>query len=55
MPKSRFLKVANMSFYANHKNKILAKISEFTVFKVNMQGRPQYSFANGRVRIRQTH
>ena len=31
MPRSRILKVANMSFKAIRENKILAKISEFTV------------------------
>ena len=31
MPKSRFLNVANMFLNAFHENKILAKISEFTV------------------------
>ena len=31
MPKSRFLNVANMSFNAIRENKILAKISDFTV------------------------
>ena len=31
MPKSRIFNVANMSFKALRKNKILAKISEFTV------------------------
>ena len=33
MPKSRISNVANMSFYAIRENKILAKISEFTVFR----------------------
>ena len=31
MPKSRISNVTNMSFNAIHENKILAKISEFTV------------------------
>ena len=32
MPKLQFLNVANMSFNTFHENKILAKISEFTVY-----------------------
>ena len=32
MPKWGILNVANVSFYAIHENKILAKISEFTVW-----------------------
>ena len=31
MPKSRSLNVTNMSFNAIHENKILTKISDFTV------------------------
>ena len=34
MPKSRISNVANMYFNASRENKILAKISEFTVFKL---------------------
>ena len=34
MSKSHILNVANMSFYAIHENKVLAKISEFTVINI---------------------
>ena len=33
MPKSRIFTIANMSFNAIRENKILAKISEFTVLE----------------------
>ena len=32
MPKSQFLNVANISFNAFRENKILAKISEFSIY-----------------------
>ena len=46
MSKSRILNLANMSFRAIRENKILAKISEFTVRKINLHMR-SVSFIGG--------
>ena len=49
MSKSRFFNVENMHFITIHENKILAKISAFTILKIN-----RYFFQTVKTQIKRT-